>query len=72
MFIDNAGNFFVDEQRLEAKDLEVHLRTRLNLSVRKNVLIKADREAVFDSVVQVMDMAKKNGAKHLMVATEQR
>ncbi|MCK5227105.1 MAG: biopolymer transporter ExbD [Desulfobulbaceae bacterium] len=70
--IDKAGNFFVDEQRLEAKDLEVHLRTRLNLSVRKNVLIKADREAVFDSVVQVMDMAKKNGAKHLMVATEQR
>ncbi|MBU0484406.1 MAG: biopolymer transporter ExbD [Proteobacteria bacterium] len=68
--IDQKGNYFVENRQISGQDLEVYLRAQVAVSSSKNVLVKADRQVVYERVVEAMDIAKKVGAKQLMLATE--
>jgi len=70
--IDNNGNYFLDELQITEKYLARILASRLRNSKDRSVLVKADRRVVYDRVIRVMDLAKKSGARKLMLATEPR
>jgi biopolymer transport protein ExbD len=68
--IDHHGNYFLDDQQVPEKSLDRALASSLLDPRRKRVLVKADSRVVYDRVITVMDLAKKNGARQLMLATE--
>lgn len=70
VMIDKQGACYIDKKKIEEKDIAKTLDIWLRNSRNKSVLIKADRRVVYDRVIQLMDLAKKQGAAKLMLATE--
>ena len=70
VMVDKQGNYFIDKKKVADKDLAETLEIWLYYSKTKSVLVKADRRVVYDRVVHLMDLAKKQGAVKLMLATE--
>lgn len=68
--IDRNGSYFYEQKKIADLDLGKHLGIWLGQSRRKSVLVRADRLVVYDRVVRVMDLAKKHGARKLLIATE--
>ncbi len=68
--IDRNGNYYYEQKIIRARDLGEHLGIWLSQSRKKSVLVKADRQVIYDRVVRVMDLAKKHGAHKLLIATE--
>jgi len=68
--IDRNGNYYYEQKKISDRDLGKHMGIWLRQSKRKSVLVKADRQVVYERVVRVMDLAKKHGARKLMIATE--
>ena len=70
VMIDRKGAYYLDEMKIAGDNLDRSLKAWLQVSRKKAVLIKADRQVVYDRVVRVMDLASKHGADRLMLATE--
>jgi len=68
--IDRNGNYYYEQKKIADRDLGKHLGIWLSQSREKSVLVKADRQVIYDRVVRVMDLAKKHGARKLLIATE--
>jgi biopolymer transport protein ExbD len=68
--VDKQGNYFIDKKKVADKDLAETLGIWLRYSKTRSVLVKADRRVIYDRVVHLMDLAKKQGAVKLMLATE--
>ncbi|MGV1100037.1 ExbD/TolR family protein [Thiovibrio sp. JS02] len=67
--VDREGRFLLEERVLD----EARLFSALKLRLRgggEPVIINADKRVVYDRVMQAMDIAKKAGAKELLLATE--
>ena len=68
--IDQLGNYYFEKNKITDRNLDEYLVSWLSETKEKSVLIKADRQVVFDRVVRVMDLAKKHGARKLLIGTE--
>jgi biopolymer transport protein ExbD len=68
--IDASGKIYLQEELVAIPALLNRLREVMVLSNPGSVVVKADRTAIVDTVVTVMDVAKAAGAKKLMLATE--
>lgn len=68
--IDRHGNYYHAQRKIGDQDFAKHLAIWLANSPKKSVLIRADRQVIYDRVVRVMDLAKKHGARKLLIATE--
>lgn len=68
--IDRAGLCYVDEAPISEAALAHYLALALAASPEREVLVKADRRVVYERVVRVMDLAKRQGARKLLLAIE--
>ena len=65
-----GGGIFVNDVKVDFKELPQALGIALSKAEEKMAIIKADRRVPHGVVVKVMDMAKLSGAERLVIATE--
>lgn len=70
--VDNQGNFYFGDTRVEERELAYLLHVAVARAQRPEVVIKADREARYDRVVRVMEIAKGSGASRLHLAIDRK
>lgn len=71
VFIDNAGDVYVDNQQVRIYSLQSKLRDMLRVSTDKSILVVTDEEVPAKRVLEVVDQSKLAGATDVGVATEQ-
>lgn len=64
------GEIAIDDMGITWEKLYVSLLVMMNKD--KNVIIRADRKATYGQIIEAMHIAKKAGAKHISIATEQK
>ncbi len=65
------GNIiYLNKAQVSLDDLKGLLSSRMATSPDKTVVIKADKNVLHGTVVQVLDIAKESGALKLAIATE--
>ena len=70
--IDKDGNFFMGNERLTPSEIDRALRqAKANNPLQQTVNIRADKRVAFDSVVQVLNLCKKNQVEAYSIDTEQ-
>ncbi|HLG41497.1 MAG TPA: biopolymer transporter ExbD [Chitinophagaceae bacterium] len=69
LFIDKNGSMFLNEEKIELKELEKGLKAVLPDMKDGALILKADQDASHGSVVRVMDVAKRSGVKKLVIGT---
>jgi len=70
--VDRQGDFYVADTLVGEQELAQQVRLGLAGAERPEVVIKADREVLYDRVVTAMDIAKRNGAGRLHLAIERK
>jgi len=69
--IDEKGNIYFNSVLVNEAILLKLIKRNLKDMPNKNVAIRADRRVQYDSVVQVIDIAKAAGAKDFLLITQQ-
>ena len=70
VLLDPRGYIFVDEKKVEMKDLSALIAAKLKDGPETPVVLKADRKVVYDNVVNAIDACKQGGAKKFALAVE--
>lgn len=68
--IDSEGKIFLGKKRLSLAELPVMLREKIDSVIKKNVIIRGDRNVNFGAAVKVMDIVRETGAEGMTVVTE--
>lgn len=71
VFIDKAGEVYVDNQPVRLYSLQSKLREMLRVSTDKSVLVVTDENVAARLVLEVIDQCKMSGATDVGVATSQ-
>lgn len=69
--IDEHGIIYFNGIMVSEETLLNLLKNQLKDSPNQNVAIRADRHALYDSIVRVIDIAKSAGVKDFLLITEQ-
>ena len=69
--IDEKGNIYFNSVLVNEAILLKLIKRNLKDMPNKNIAIRADRRVQYDSVVQVIDIAKAAGAKDFLLITQQ-
>ncbi len=72
LYVDKTGGLFLNEQRLEEKDLSDALEKALPQMKDEALTLNADETVNHGLVVRLMDIARKCGIKKLIIGTEKR
>jgi biopolymer transport protein ExbD len=70
VYVDKQGRAFLGTEELSPARLFEQLKEKLSSRENKLVVVRADRAAILNKVVKVMDLAKAAGAARLCLATE--
>ncbi len=70
VFIDNAGDTYVDAQPVKVWAIQGKLRDMLRTSTEKSVLVITDDGIEVNKLIEVVDQCRMAGAKDVAVATE--
>ncbi len=70
LIIDNNGNIFLENKKLEFGILELELRNRINNYNEATIFIKADRNIKYELLMKVIDISKKAGVKKVALGVE--
>ncbi len=70
LYITEDDNIYLNEKRINLSHLLPRLKTELNESLDKSIIIKADEKVNLGLAVKVMDIAKRAGAKNLIISTK--
>lgn len=70
VFIDNAGDTYVDAQSVKTWAIQGKLRDMLRTATEKSVLVIADDSISVDKLIEVVDQCRLAGASDVAVATE--
>ncbi len=66
------GRFFVDQQPVRAAELLVRVQAALDRKLERIVLIKADTDATYGSVMALLDQLQRAGIEDIGLVTERR
>ncbi len=69
VYVSKEGRVFIGNRAITLHQLYYELRSLIGSDRDKLVVIKADRNAILNKVVKVMDVAKTAGAARLCIAT---
>lgn len=72
LYISTDEKLFLNNTQIEIDDLGDKLQQLMPESSDKSLIINADKGVPHGLVVQVMDIARGNGVKKLVIATEQK
>ncbi len=70
--INSHNEVFLNNRPKTLRDLKTELQSLIAFSKLRPVIVRADRNVIFDRVVQVMDVAKNAGVERLGIAIEER
>ena len=70
IYVSADQEIFWNEQRIEIDDLGAEMKTAVSTDPDINIVIKADEKADIGPVVQMMDLAKKEKAKSIVISTK--
>ncbi len=70
VYIDNAGDTYVDGQPVKTWAIQGKLRDMLRASTEKSVLVVTDDSIAVEKLIDVVDQCRLSGAKDVAVATE--
>ncbi|BBB31745.1 biopolymer transport protein ExbD [Thermotomaculum hydrothermale] len=68
IYITKDGTYYIGKKKLEDSMLVDEIKKQLEISEKKEVVIKADKGAKYEKVYKAMDASRQAGAKGLMVA----
>ncbi|MCX7738598.1 MAG: biopolymer transporter ExbD [Hydrogenothermaceae bacterium] len=71
VYIDKAGNIYIDDQLVKLWTLQSKVRDLLSSSTNKTVLVIVDKDARVEVLVDVVDQIRLAGAKDVAVSTKQ-
>ena len=70
IFISEENKIFLDNQQVKIAELKDALRKKVEVSKKKNVILKADERINLGLAVEVMDIAKQAKAEGLVISTK--
>ena len=70
--VTSDGRFFVDQQPVREAELLVRLQAALDRKLERIVLIKADTDATYGSVMDLLDQLQRAGIEDIGLVTERR
>lgn len=70
VLLDPRGYIFIDEKKVESKDLSDRIALKLKEDPETPVVLKADRKVLYDNVVNAIDACKQGGARKFALAVE--
>ncbi len=70
--VDKDGRFFVDQQLVREADLLFQVQAALDRKLERIVLIKADVDATYGSVMALMDQLQRAGIEDIGLVTERK
>ncbi|MBI4062761.1 MAG: biopolymer transporter ExbD [Elusimicrobia bacterium] len=71
--ISKEGKFALNQNEMpDIETLKTQLKRKLDRSMDRFVIVRADRAAFHGQVIAMMEMAKSLGAKSITIATEQK
>lgn len=70
VFIDKDGEIYLNDSEIKIDQLKSHIRSELNKTNLKTVVIKADEDVPLGLAVKVMDIAKEANADGLVISTK--
>ncbi|DAB31012.1 MAG TPA: biopolymer transporter ExbD [Sulfurimonas sp. UBA12504] len=70
VYIDNAGETYIDGQSVKTWAIQGKLRDMLRASTEKSVLVVADETIAVEKLIDVVDQCRLSGAQDVAVATE--
>jgi biopolymer transport protein TolR len=68
--VDRRGNLFLDDRAIDAEALGSKVATILRLRPQTPVLVRGDREAKYDAIIQAMVLLQAAGAPSVGLVTE--
>ena len=68
--INSSGLIFIDKMTYSLQSLKEELAARIASRADSPVIIKGDKEVKYDTVIQVLDIAKASGAKKFALAVD--
>jgi biopolymer transport protein ExbD len=68
--IDSNGKMLLNENEISMEDLASKIIEILPEVTEKNLVLKADKELPYGKIVKIMDIAKTNGLKKIVIATD--
>ena len=70
--INSRNEVFLNNRPKTLRDLRTELQSLIAFSKMRPVIVRADKNVIFDRVVQVMDVAKNAGVERLGIAIEEK
>jgi len=70
--INAEGVVFLQDKKLNIRDLKRVLKSQLAIDMEIPVIINADKKTSTEALVRVIDAAKSSGAKQLGLATDEK
>ncbi len=70
IFIDKEGGIFLNDSEIKFDQLKSLIRSELNKTNSRTVVIKADEDVSLGLAVKVMDIAKEANADGLVISTK--
>ena len=70
--VDKDGRFFVDQQPVGEAELLVQVQAALDRKLERIVLIKADTDATYGSVMALLDQLQRAGIEDIGLITERK
>ncbi len=70
VYIDNAGDSYIDGQPVKVWAIQGKLRDMLRASAERSVLVVTDDGIEVNKLIEVVDQCRMAGAKDVAVATE--
>ena len=69
VYIDNAGEVYIDNQPVKLWAIQSKLRDLLRTSTEKSVLVITDTDIPVNNLIDVIDECRMSGAKDIAVST---
>lgn len=68
--VDADGQFFIDDQAKTGEQVLVYAKALYNLKPNTDFLVRGDKKAVYDDVLQAMVILKQAGIESVSLVTE--
>lgn len=69
LFVSKDEAIFLNEKQVDLKDLAAEITTAVPNIKEKTLVLKADKEAEHGLIVEIMDIAKRNGLTKIIIGT---
>ncbi|MGE5683181.1 MAG: ExbD/TolR family protein [Bacillota bacterium] len=69
VYLNDKNQIYINDKQVDLNELQMSLQVEFLNKTNKEVIIKADKNALHGSFVQLLDVLKKSGATKFLIAT---